>query len=165
MNRSKTREYFRENYQKNILKRRQKAREKYWLQRDVLIERQKQWYKNNLEKVKKYRRSKHYKNLCKIQNVKRRRYAKDFWLKRQFGITIEEYEERFSKQNGKCAICIKSETQNGRWGIISLSVDHCHNSKKVRGLLCHKCNSGLGYFQDNPERMEAAAMYIRNSLE
>ena len=77
-------------------------------------------------------------------------------------MTEVEYEILLKSQNGVCAICGQPETlkhQNGR--IISLAVDHCHQIGKIRGLLCHKCNSGIGYFNDDPDITERATKYLR----
>lgn len=79
-----------------------------------------------------------------------------------YGITIAEYESMFSKQNGLCAICEKPETKlHGRTKKpMSLSVDHCHNSKKVRGLLCSQCNLMLGLANDDIARLQQAITYL-----
>jgi len=88
-------------------------------------------------------------------------------LKHAYGITLEEYEVLFSKQNGVCAICSEAEkvVDQKTETIRRLAVDHCHQSKKIRGLLCQACNTAIGKLRDNPELMERAAMYVRNEGE
>lgn len=82
-------------------------------------------------------------------------------LQRLYGVTIEEYYRIFTEQKGVCAICGKKETWVLRGKIVELSVDHDHRTGKVRGLLCHKCNPGLGNFNDSPKLMEKAIAYVR----
>lgn len=72
-----------------------------------------------------------------------------------YGITPEQYAELFRKQNGMCAIC----HQPPRGKMKSLSVDHDHNTGKVRGLLCITCNRAVGYL-DNVEWRAAANAYL-----
>ena len=77
-----------------------------------------------------------------------------------FNITLKEYRALLKKQNGRCAICGTdklAKTKN------RLSIDHCHKTGTVRGLLCHHCNFGLGHFQDNPELLMKAIRYLGNS--
>jgi hypothetical protein len=76
-------------------------------------------------------------------------------LKRLYGITLEEYAEIFSKQNGVCAICLE-ECKTRK----SLSVDHNHLTGKVRGLLCNRCNRAIGMFNDDVDILERAKKYI-----
>ena len=78
--------------------------------------------------------------------------------KKQYGITLDQYNERLHNQNNVCAIC-KNQCKSGR----RLAVDHCHKTGKVRGLLCSACNQTLGKFQDNIERFENAANYLRTT--
>lgn len=78
-------------------------------------------------------------------------------LKRKYGITVEQYDEMYEAQGGKCFICGTDEP-GGRFG--TLHVDHCHDSGDVRALLCDKCNRGLGYFNEDPDALISAAMYI-----
>lgn len=59
-------------------------------------------------------------------------------LKRHFGITLEQYERMVKQQKGRCKICRKKTKR-------TLAVDHCHKTKKVRGLLCDFCNRSLGF--------------------
>jgi hypothetical protein len=77
-------------------------------------------------------------------------------LKKKYGLTIADYNKMLGLQNGKCAICCISESK-GRGGF---HVDHCHTTNKVRGLLCHSCNTGLGHFRDDIEILDAAAKYL-----
>lgn len=75
-----------------------------------------------------------------------------------YGMTYDDYLEFVS--SGVCEICGKNEEENGR----VLSVDHCHSSNQVRGLLCDDCNKGLGMFRDNPELLEKAQNYLKGSV-
>ena len=77
-------------------------------------------------------------------------------LKRSYGITPEEYNQMFLKQEGKCTICYRHQSVLRR----RLAVDHCHESKKIRGLLCDNCNPMLGYAKDNITILESAIEYL-----
>lgn len=80
----------------------------------------------------------------------------------RYDLTADEYGKIFTAQNGCCAICsIQVETGPGKGGA---RIDHCHATGAVRGILCHKCNIGLGWFRDNADALENAATYIRNSV-
>jgi hypothetical protein len=70
---------------------------------------------------------------------------------KRYGITPEQYEKIKEYQNNLCAIC-EQETK--------LFVDHDHVTKKVRGLLCHNCNSMLGQAKDSPHNLERAIRYL-----
>lgn len=83
-------------------------------------------------------------------------------LKRH-GITQEQHDEMLRAQGGVCAICRKrSSAAKTR---PRLSIDHCHSTNVVRGLLCHRCNVAIGLFGDDPELMRAAAGYVERSRE
>jgi hypothetical protein len=77
--------------------------------------------------------------------------------KREFGITDKEYNNLYNKQSGVCAICGREESEIQQK---SLCVDHCHNTGKIRGLLCHSCNVGLGRFEDDINRLQSAIKYL-----
>lgn len=93
----------------------------------------KQWRKDNPDKVKN--------NL----------------LRKMFGITLEDYNEMYKAQNGRCAICDKHSDDDSQ----ALSVDHCHTTGKVRGLLCNNCNRALGLFNDSPEILSKAIAFLK----
>lgn len=78
-------------------------------------------------------------------------------LKRNYGITIENFDKMFEDQKGLCACCGASHVDFKR----RLHVDHHHVSNQVRGLLCTRCNPGLGYFEDSIEKLEMAINYLR----
>ena len=82
--------------------------------------------------------------------------AKSSDLKSRYGITLAEYEKLLVGQSGKCAIC----GQTDEW--FSLAVDHCHETSRIRGLLCSQCNRGIGLFRDSPDLLEKAAEYLRH---
>lgn len=79
---------------------------------------------------------------------------------RIYGITREQYDALLVEQDGACAICRQPETMTYRGQPKALSVDHDHETSRVRGLLCAACNFALGKMQDNPARLRAAADYL-----
>lgn len=82
---------------------------------------------------------------------------------KKYGISVEEYFSMYDAQNGKCEICGEEEKsiEPKSGNIRKMSVDHCHETGKVRALLCSHCNSGLGRFKDNIEVMQKAIEYIK----
>lgn len=83
-------------------------------------------------------------------------------LKYEFGITLSDFNDMLSAQDGGCAICGQTQT---RPGTKYLAVDHCHTTGKIRGLLCDRCNRGLGFFKDSPELLVAAAEYLKRHIK
>lgn len=77
-------------------------------------------------------------------------------LKSKFGITIDQFNELLAKQNHCCAICM-SPTPKGRG---TFHVDHCHETGKIRGILCHDCNTGIGKLGDSLESVKKAVSYL-----
>lgn len=100
----------------------------------------------------------HNKGVYKRTESERRKLNRNYALKRNFGITDEEYSKMLISQGGKCKICNIHQNNLPK----PLYVDHCHNSKKVRGLLCQKCNAGLGMFKENTNIMMTAIEYLKN---
>ena len=80
-------------------------------------------------------------------------YNKEYYNKRSKKRNWKRKEELIKKFGNKCAICGKEE--------VKLVIDHNHKTKKIRGLLCEKCNTGLGFFYDNPELFKKAEEYLK----
>lgn len=81
--------------------------------------------------------------------------------RKRYGLTPEQMVERHAAQGGLCAICrVPVEMFTGVRATSGV-IDHCHETGTVRGVLCSKCNVGLGSFRDRPELLEAAAQYLR----
>ena len=81
-------------------------------------------------------------------------YQRRHKLMKLYGITEEEWAERYRAQDGRCAICFE------RGEAETLAVDHCHETNTVRGLLCRGCNTGLGSFNDNIAYLQRAIAYL-----
>jgi hypothetical protein len=115
-------------------------------------EQRKIYYKTNKEKYKDY----YIKNKHEFLK-KYRKNSRKLRLPKKYNITIDEYELLYNNQNGCCKICgLKLEI---------LCIDHNHTTGRVRGLLCGKCNSGIGFFNDNPDLLKNAAKYLKERKE
>jgi hypothetical protein len=75
--------------------------------------------------------------------------------RKRYGISPEQFEAMKSAQGNKCAICYRIAYR--------LCVDHCHKTKRVRGLLCDRCNSILGIWKDDPKAAERVIEYLTRS--
>lgn len=84
-------------------------------------------------------------------------------MKKQFGLSREDWQTFYDKHNGCCHICKKPETVIHQGRIKKLDVDHCHVTGKVRGFLCTMHNALLGYAQDDIEILKAAIKYLEES--
>lgn len=95
-------------------------------------------------------------------NPERTKQQKKAWrLRTEYGITLKEYEARLVAQSGRCAICGLDESRSNLGsGNFMLSVDHCHDSGAVRGLLCNNCNRAIGMLGDSPEILKRAIRYL-----
>lgn len=82
-------------------------------------------------------------------------------LLKLYHLSEEGFWDLFSEQDGKCAICLKPLV----FGDKETSVDHCHKTGKVRGLLCFSCNTGLGRFSDDPRLLRIAYLYLVRSSQ
>jgi hypothetical protein len=81
-------------------------------------------------------------------------------LKREFGITLAQYEGMMIRQRGRCAICRTTRSQGVSEKLV---VDHCHKTGHVRGLLCHHCNVAISMLGDCPHVMRIAASYVEKN--
>ena len=111
-------------------------------------------------------KNEHKRNWAREKGIKNPEWRKERidrikWtkIKTQFGLTKEDYYNLLKEQNNCCAIC--GTTDTGRYGYFS--VDHCHDTNRVRGLLCSECNLGLGKFKDNPTFFYRAASYLNKT--
>lgn len=116
------------------------------------------------EKVRQYRMTEKGKEVAKKASrsyaKKNRQRSKYYELSRIYGLTKEEYESLREKQNFRCAICNTHEKEVTR---SVLYVDHCHITNKVRGLLCQKCNQGIGLLKDSIENLNNAINYLKGN--
>ena len=74
-----------------------------------------------------------------------------------YGLTLEQYHRMFEKQEDRCGICKRHQSEFKK----RLFVDHCHETGKVRGLLCFKCNNLLGQANDDPSILQNAIEYLK----
>jgi len=92
--------------------------------------------------------------------------AREVNWRMRFGMEPEDYDRMFEEQNGQCAIC-GSENPNGATSkstkTRNFSVDHCHETGKIRGLLCTSCNRGLGLLGDTVASLRAALEYLEST--
>ena len=88
--------------------------------------------------------------------IDKRERERDLRLRRNYGLTLAQYEQVLKHQKQACAICIRpvSEFKN------RLAVDHCHITGLLRGLICWGCNKAIQVFRDDPVRLAAAVRYL-----
>jgi Recombination endonuclease VII len=115
-----------------------------------------QYNRRTKEQAKRHRETFRERAGSRLKELQRK-----WGLKHAYGIDVETYERLYNKQNGLCAICKKSEVARLRGVVKRLSVDHCHKTGKVRGLLCTACNSVLGHAFDDPEVLRSAIAYLQ----
>lgn len=110
------------------------------------------WRQANPERVKARKRAWHKANPDKVRAMN---------LKKNFEMTPEEHDALFALQGHKCAVCRTDDPTGrgrGRW-----VTDHCHDSGRVRGILCSFCNSMLGYAKDNETTLANAIEYLKGA--
>lgn len=107
-------------------------------------------------------------NKCKSEGYQQRyaatgkKYANN--LLRRLGVTEENYAALEKKQRGLCAVCLKPESRKRKGKIIRLAVDHDHTTKKVRALLCSRCNVALGLLRESLVIIAALRNYVARHL-
>jgi hypothetical protein len=85
------------------------------------------------------------------------------YLQREYKINYSQYMEMLKSQDDKCAICGSEGFKMQAHHKIKLVVDHCHSTGRVRGMLCHNCNRGLGLFQDSVQFLQSASSYLQKT--
>lgn len=93
-----------------------------------------------------------YRKLEAVRTVKR------IGMLKKYGLSVEDYDRLFKAQSGACAICKTAPKPYRR-----LSVDHDHRTGVVRGLLCQRCNTGLGMFSDSSGLLQTASLYLKET--
>jgi hypothetical protein len=114
----------------------------------------KRWRDENRERAREQWNRYNRKRLADPEHRRRKR---DDFMRRAYGLTPADFEALLASQAGGCAICGGGAVGPGT----RLHIDHCHNSSRVRGLLCGKCNTAIGLLDDNAERAEQLARYLR----
>lgn len=94
------------------------------------------------------------KKWCQDNKQKFIRYNIKSKLKNRYGMTMDEYDAMVTAQNNLCAICNQPQARR------NLAVDHCHQTNRVRGLLCDKCNLALGMINENLDIVEGIKRYL-----
>jgi hypothetical protein len=116
-------------------------------------ERKRLWREKNIDRVRAYFRE--YDSRRRGAPRKRRPGSiRAYLLRKKFGLTVDQYTALLESQGGRCAICRRIDP--GR----ALSVDHDHQSGRVRGLLCSSCNVLLGHAREDPTTLVAAITYL-----
>jgi len=128
----------------------------YERNRDVVKSRTAQWQADNPEKVKASQIKYRIAHPGRLQEIRLRHR-----LKKKYNITVTEYNTILFAQNNACAICKQPETNTTSKITALLAVDHNHTTLKIRGLLCKGCNLAIGSMKESPERLIAAAEYLR----
>jgi hypothetical protein len=118
--------------------------------REQIREYARKWYKAHPEACLAKSR-KRWQNSTEKERARTRE-----WL---YGITDDDYRQLLIEQKGVCAICGSNRTKKG------LTIDHDHATGIIRGLLCGKCNLGLGHFDDDSSLLRKAANFLDNSQE
>ena len=134
-----------------------RERHKAWVSahpENVRASRKKWRDKQDQEELKAYNRAANMKSRKKNPKASRAAVRNSF-LKSTYGIDEKEYQRLLALQNGACAIC---KERCSTWS--RLSVDHDHNTGRVRGLLCNQCNRAIGLLRDNPRLLMLAAEYL-----
>lgn len=133
----------------------EKRHQSYLKNKDREREKMRLYTIKNRDKINEYK-----KNWSKLNKEDRKNHIRKSQLKKDFNLSIDGYNILLQKQNGVCAICLL-KCSTGR----NLCVDHDHVTKEVRGLLCFKCNTTIGRFNDNKEIIMRAFDYLNKTLK
>ena len=90
------------------------------------------------------------------------RSVKNTQLKSTYGVTLEFIEDMYDRQEGLCCICQSEVFINTTDKSLQGYIDHNHDTLEIRGILCTRCNTGLGMFKDSPDILEKAISYLKD---
>lgn len=144
MNKKEYRRNYDKEHRKEILARQKRYRTKYPEKQREYVKRYRAKYPEKCRKMQKRYQAKH------------REERRGWRMKYNYGLPLEDYNRMFAKQNGCCKICGKHQSGFKK----RLFVDHDHKTGRIRGLLCFKCNAGIGNFDDDAVRMSDAIKYL-----
>ena len=124
--------------------------------KDRILAYQREWRAKNKDAVAAYQKeySAAYRSRSDVQEGSWTRN-----LKKNYNLTPKEFNDMWADQDGKCSICKVEMAPRGRLKD-SATVDHNHDTGKVRGILCRCCNNGIGALKDSPEILSAAIDYL-----
>lgn len=145
--RDEQREYQMDYRKRNVEKSRAYKGEWYERNKARVLQRRREYYEANKETVAVKTRDWARRNKSKL--------AVYVWNRRHPGFSRDQRDRMILAQDGKCAICTKSLGRTPH-------VDHDHQTGKVRAVLCHNCNRGIGFLKDSPEIVRAALAYLEH---
>lgn len=151
-NPERVKEYERRKYKNNKVKCLERSRKYYKNNIEKMKEYNKQWHKDNLEKAKENGKQWRDNNLERAKEIARR-----WHLKSKYNLSLCDYNKMFNNQEGCCAICGRHQSKLTK----VLSVDHNHGTEEVRGLLCSKCNTFIGYINEDPNVLRRMEDYFK----
>lgn len=127
-----------------------------------LSEHKKVWVEANWTAINESNKVYNRKHADKIRGNKLIKY----WPGTTWQQATQKYNALLTKQCGVCALCDRSERRKHKitGAVWDLAIDHCHTTKKVRGLLCNACNRGLGLLGDTSDSLQKALDYLKGHL-
>lgn len=137
--------------------------------REIINKKRREWEKRkkiedpNWQKKRQIRSNK-FTKLWVLNNPEKMALSKrKHRLKKEYGMTIEQFDELYKQQNGVCAICGKTSpnTKKQHYSKTGLYIDHNHKTKTIRGLLCNRCNRATGMFEDDIELLKKVVNYLQ----
>ena len=132
---------------------------KYWNNREKHLAYQKAYNAKNKDAIREAR-SRRLRSMGEEERAKMLAKKRIDTLMRKYGLTLEDYDRMLREQGGTCALCSRVPEQE-RYK--RLNVDHCHNTGKIRGLLCTPCNCAIGILGDTVEHVRQAVIYLEKS--
>lgn len=120
---------------------------------------------NGNKKCSKCLESKNVSNFVKAKNTMDglssscKKCQRNYACIKNYGITLEDYDNLLKSQGGKCACCRKNQEEHEK----TFHIDHCHKTGKVRGIVCFHCNSALGMIKDSIETTENIISYLKKA--